>query len=457
MPRRTNDRKRGRSRKSRWTNAKGKTQGAPKVRVQAVAAPVADELPPRRAKVVAASNIANDLSSVDDMSMYDADDDISIEADTVMEDNFSNEADDSNEGSSNASSSIEDFVAGTVMANNASIDADCSTDNNSNAAASIEGIVASVVSNNSPSELVVASADPFSARQPAPSVGAIASIPVNSSSTSTEEDTSISNLPMEVDTASNEDIETVEVIFEDDESVADDVAIHVDYEAVEEASNTPLPKPDPQSMLTNVDMRRLISHLYLNMNAPPPEEWNGQGGTIPKIMNMLELAKTQRNKVYRVLIRTYQALQDGEMYDPKRNPREKNPTAIKDGSQEQQMVADCLEKGLSYTVTTDLINHYLHQEGRDTIRRSSVVSCAKRMNSQVTKIVKRPQGSDDKTSIWARCRKRISAQTLIRRGFPIDVTPLLEEEDGPNPDFFNPEKLPPIVQHGVAYWDVSTT
>ena len=55
------------------------------------------------------------------------------------------------------------------------------------------------------------------------SIVVLASIEVNSlTSTSTEEDTSIEvYLPMEVDAASNDDNETVEEMFEDDESVAD--------------------------------------------------------------------------------------------------------------------------------------------------------------------------------------------------------------------------------------------
>ena len=46
------------------------------------------------------------------------------------------------------------------------------------------------------------------------------------------------------------------------------VAIHVDYEAVEEdvEASIPLPsKPEnPLDMLTNVDIRILISHIYLS-------------------------------------------------------------------------------------------------------------------------------------------------------------------------------------------------
>ena len=80
--------------------------------------------------------------------------------------------------------------------------------------------------------MVVASAgDPSSTMQPCrttdalavASIVVLASIEVNSlTSTSTEEDTSIEvYLPMEVDAASNDDNETVEEMFEDDESVAD--------------------------------------------------------------------------------------------------------------------------------------------------------------------------------------------------------------------------------------------
>lgn len=151
---RTKDRKR-RHRKSRLSrNVKGTMQGtAPIVSVQAVAAPVVTELPPRRAKFVAASNI-------EDMLMDDDDD--NDEQCTFMEDNASIEAYDSIDINSNASSSIKD-------------------------------IVTSSMGDDLSSELVVASTDPPSTRHPYGTsvvIAASASVEVNSSPIIIEENTS---------------------------------------------------------------------------------------------------------------------------------------------------------------------------------------------------------------------------------------------------------------------------
>ena len=39
--------------------------------------------------------------------------------------------------------------------------------------------------------------------------------------------------------------------------------------------------------LSSADQRNLISLYYVHLGAPPPEEWNGEGGTVSKIVRAL--------------------------------------------------------------------------------------------------------------------------------------------------------------------------
>ena len=112
---------------------------------------------------------------------------------------------------------------------------------------------------------------------------------------------------------------------------------------------------DPKS-LPQRKMRDLISLFYLTvLHAPPPEDWHGDCGTVSEICTTLKLKKSQRLRVENVIAETHRALLLGEEYDSSRAHRP-GTRAIKDGSVEQQMVADCRERGMSYTETTLFIN-----------------------------------------------------------------------------------------------------
>lgn len=201
----------------------------------------------------------------------------------------------------------------------------------------------------------------------------------------------------------------------------------------------------------------MISRMYVVMGAPPPEEWDLKDGTgtVSTIVSALNYTVHQRRKVKLILERTHRCLLLDEPYDATRKSREKPyPTTIEDGSETEQLVADYLELGLSYTEATMMINRDLHRAGKTTITRSAVVNCAKRLTHMEVSIEKRPQGNLDPTSDWARARFRWVTQLLIRLGVEVDLTPFVA--DGEEiPDCFNVEKLTPINLCGIVFWDVS--
>ncbi len=154
-----------------------------------------------------------------------------------------------------------------------------------------------------------------------------------------------------------------------------------------------------------------------------------------------------------IIEQTHHSLLTGEAYNPARKTRAiPYPATIEEGSKTEQLVADYLELGLSYTEVTIVINRDLFRARMRSVRRSAVFNCAKRMTHIDVPIEKRPQGSLDPDSDWAMARYRWVTQLLIRLGEEVDLTPF-EAEDGRIPDCFNCELLTRIHLGGIVWWD----
>ena len=87
--------------------------------------------------------------------------------------------------------------------------------------------------------------------------------------------------------------------------------------------------------------------------------------------------------------------------------------SIKDGSVEQQMVADLRERGLSLSDRTILINRDCLQKGCETITRSAIRTCERNMEQMTSNIERRPQGKKDAVSKWAQTQYRWVTQLLV--------------------------------------------
>ena len=137
------------------------------------------------------------------------------------------------------------------------------------------------------------------------------------------------------------------------------------------------------------------------------------------------MSKNQRRMIHKVISVTHQCLMTGETYEPMR-ASVPGTTAIKDGSREQQLIADYRERGLSFTETTMLVNRWCHRNGHESVTRSAVRTCKMKMVKQITTIQKRPQGTNDKDSTWARARYRASLESHLHT----DLRTLLNESRG---------------------------
>jgi phage terminase small subunit len=209
--------------------------------------------------------------------------------------------------------------------------------------------------------------------------------------------------------------------------------------------------------LSQADERHLISLYYVHLGAPPPEEWNGVGGTVSKIVSALSYSKFQRRRVKEIIANYHFTTLVGGVYDPQRKHRS-NPTAIEDGGPIQQMICDYIESGVSYTEAQLLVNIWCVKNDKLTVTRSAVVSCVERMMKRVSLISKRPQGHTDPNSDWARCRFRLAAQMLLRFGEDLgEYQHLLDKILGETEDLpacLDPTCLPTLDLTSIVFYDV---
>ncbi len=174
--------------------------------------------------------------------------------------------------------------------------------------------------------------------------------------------------------------------------------------------------------LSIVDQRNFVSLYYFHLGAPPPEEWNGEGGTVSKIVRALSYGKDQHRRVKEVITDYHFTILVGGKYNPQRKSRTNHTTAIEDGSHVQQLVCNYIESGVSLTEAQLLINIWCIKHGECTVTRSAVFSCVQRLKKKVSLIKKHPQGHTDPKSDWARCRFRFAAQMLLRFGEDLSET-----------------------------------
>ncbi|EJK60897.1 hypothetical protein THAOC_18686 [Thalassiosira oceanica] len=206
----------------------------------------------------------------------------------------------------------------------------------------------------------------------------------------------------------------------------------------------------------NIRTARAASSLMLR--CPPPEEWNGENGSITQIMKDLRLKGSNRRKVKSVIEQTYEKYLNGEYYTGKVRPGAGRPCDIERGSMEEQILADGKEDGLSNEDVLGNINDWRTDHDLPLLGKNAVKGALARMAEKgycdKSSVKKRPDGSDDPNSKWSRARDNFTKQTLIRIG-KISLDDLIKEygKEESISDVFNPKKLSPIDQDGVSFID----
>ena len=145
-----------------------------------------------------------------------------------------------------------------------------------------------------------------------------------------------------------------------------------------------------ESEMSDKEKRLQIFWYWQNtLGAPPPSEWKGHNGIVSVIVREMQLPQGSRGTVTKVLRKAWQMRQAGLVYDG-RSAHVGKPSnrgrAIKSGSLDEQIVADCYEDGFSLKRTADCV--YRCRKKLDPNAKpvgvSAVRNAIKRLNPVVT-------------------------------------------------------------------------
>lgn len=200
-------------------------------------------------------------------------------------------------------------------------------------------------------------------------------------------------------------------------------------------------------VITDAMRRHAIAFHYLRvLNAPEPDEWKGKGGTISTVLKALKLHNNSYRTVERVLKKVWDALCVGMPYNDERSNKGGRTCTIKNGSFEQQMIADCIERGLGMTETTYLVNSHLKEDGvLIPLSRSAVYSAHLAMKPKTEAIKKASQGdslidpTDPKAIKFMQARYNWIRHLLVRFGLKLDCPDDAKDEDGNTFDWLDPD------------------
>ena len=110
------------------------------------------------------------------------------------------------------------------------------------------------------------------------------------------------------------------------------------------------------------------------------------------------------------------------------------PAVIQINSPSAQIIADCIESGLSIKRACYQLNEHLFENNEETVGESAVHHLVKRLKPKVSIVKKRKQGSMDPNHKWSRIRFSFCKQLLVRFGeleFPNDLPCFQRSTAGP--------------------------
>lgn len=200
--------------------------------------------------------------------------------------------------------------------------------------------------------------------------------------------------------------------------------------------------------------------FFVFKHGAEPEErgrWNGRSGIAADIARSLSLPKGCGLRSVKSVMRCILMCEE-EVDSFTGNqvfPRKFNNHLTPQGSFQEQLVADLIEDGNSFTHATHLLNEHRREEGiSNFVGRSTVYQAAQRLKPKVTAIAKRQQGSLNLESNWCQANYGWATQLLIRCDvLPPDEVEKLKLEDGTLPTFYDKAKLKPLNLDGVTFWD----
>ena len=173
--------------------------------------------------------------------------------------------------------------------------------------------------------------------------------------------------------------------------------------------------------------------------------WMGRHGIISKIKQDLGLKVWSRADFAPIFRHVIECTRTGIPFQVKDVTKYKGRTpkiSIKSAS--AQIIADCIESGLSVKRACYQLNEHLFENNEETVSESAVYHLIKTLKPQVNVVKKRKQGSTDPSHKWSRIRYGFCKQLLARFGvkqFPNDRP------------CFNRSVAGPLEVSQVVWWD----
>ena len=213
-----------------------------------------------------------------------------------------------------------------------------------------------------------------------------------------------------------------------------------------------------------------IAYLFVVVHGLPEDEkeWKGAGSVGVRIKRSLGLSdQFDITKTFRTIL---YFLDKGLPYHGQRLLKLPRPVKIPTNSEYAQLVADCMEDGMSIKQTMAVVNRHANDQGANPFTPSAIYSCMKRLNPKKIPVKIKTAGNYDADSDWAQRRYAFATQNLIRMGLLPDAGPLVPDGDQVDGEG-NPVLIPPdwfyldsfdegmLAEHHsfklfqVAFWD----
>jgi len=247
---------------------------------------------------------------------------------------------------------------------------------------------------------------------------------------------------------------------EEEEVESEEEAVESEEEAVDVMDHLVDEDYDPvNKVLYN---RMSIAGAFGKFHGYQPDGWHGKEGIIIQIRKRLELGRWI--DIESILTEVLRCKMDRTQYTGALRPRggrtNGRPPIIALDSEEAQIIADCIEDGLSPGSTTQAVNQRWEDADQDALTNSAVATCVRNVKPKMVPVQKLKQGSHDQESAWARARLRWVTQLSMVFGEtkPGEVRDHLIElglmaEGGATPACFDPEQLTLVDRNKTVWWD----
>lgn len=244
---------------------------------------------------------------------------------------------------------------------------------------------------------------------------------------------------------------------DDDDEAVIEVDDESDGEAEGDQSTNKSKRRKHDSRYYKVLKSTIAGYYEVVEDAPPPEEWKGEGALFSRIRKMLKKKKSEldNRQIDRIIRPIWKSLNDEVEIAGITMKRGRNPI-IEEGSQSEKLIADCKEDAMSDVDTLTTLNEFRYELNLELLGINALRGAIKRMKPRTQTIKKANHGFTDPEADWCKARFNFVLQMLVSTG-DVTVENLVEmfESEDKIPSHFHPDNLERFHKDAVAFWDES--